>query len=59
MRVLVTGSIAFDFIMLYPGRFDEQLRPGAMSGVFAAPSMRRAYGGCAGNIAYGLKKTRQ
>ena len=56
MRVLVTGSIAFDFIMLYPGRFDEQLRPGAMSGVFAAPSMRRAYGGCAGNIAYGLKK---
>ena len=53
MRVLVTGSIAFDFIMLYPGRFDEQLRPGAMSGVFAAPSMRRAYGGCAGNIAYG------
>ena len=56
MRVLVTGSIAFDFIMLYPGRFDEQLRPGSMSGVFAAPSMRRAYGGCAGNIAYGLKK---
>ena len=53
MRVLVTGSSLLILFMLYPGRFDEQLRPGAMSGVFAAPSMRRAYGGCAGNIAYG------
>ena len=56
MKILVTGSIAFDFIMHYPGRFEEQLSSGKMNGVFAVPFMHRAYGGCAGNIAYALKK---
>ena len=56
-RPLITGSLAYDFIMAHPGRFGEQIRPGrrrAISVAFTAPQMRRAFGGCAGNIAYSL-----
>ena len=59
MRALISGSLAFDFIMHFPGRFADHLDVGRRRGVsvaFTAPTMRRAFGGCAGNIAYGLKK---
>ena len=59
MRALVSGSLAFDFIMHFPGRFADHLDVGRRHGVsvaFTTPTMRRAFGGCAGNIAYGLKK---
>ena len=59
MRALVSGSLAFDFIMHFPGRFADHLDVGRRRGVsvaFNTPTMRRAYGGCAGNIAYGLKQ---
>ena len=58
MRALVSGSVAFDFIMHFPGRFAEHLDVGNRHGVsvaFTTPTMRRAFGGCAGNIAYGLR----
>jgi adenosine kinase len=57
MRPLISGSLAFDFIMSYDGRFAEQLRRGRRRGVnaaFMAPTMRLSPGGCGGNIAYSL-----
>ncbi|MBE8158784.1 MAG: carbohydrate kinase family protein [Betaproteobacteria bacterium] len=58
-EVLVTGSLAFDYIMRIGGRFSERLSGPAAAGfsaAFIAPSMRRSFGGCAGNIAYGLRQ---
>lgn len=57
-KVLVTGSLAFDYIMRIGGRFGERLPDASAAGfsaAFTAPSMRRLFGGCAGNIAYGLR----
>ena len=59
MRALISGSVAFDFIMHFPGRFADNLDVGRRHGLsvaFTTPTMRRAFGGCAGNIAYGLKR---
>ena len=54
---LICGSLAFDSIMQFDGRFSE-----AMAGqthrfnlAFLVPTLRREFGGCAGNIAYNLK----
>ena len=58
MQPLITGSLAFDYIMRADGRFAERLPSplhAGFSAAFAAPTMRRALGGCAGNIAYGLQ----
>jgi len=56
--VLVCGSMAFDTIAVFEGRFKEHILPErvhALSVSFLVPEMRREYGGCAGNIAYNLK----
>ena len=58
MKTLVTGSIAYDTIMVFPDRFRnhllaEQLH--ILNVCFLTPEMRREYGGTAGNIAYNLK----
>jgi len=56
--VLICGSMAFDTIAVFEGRFKEQIvaeRIHALSVSFLVPSMRKEYGGCAGNIAYNLK----
>ena len=56
--VLICGSMAFDTIAVFEGRFKEQIMPDrihALSVSFLVPSMRKEYGGCAGNIAYNLK----
>ncbi len=56
-RLVVTGSVAFDYLMTFPGRFVEQLIPDQMSRLsvsFLVDEMRRVEGGCAANIAYGL-----
>ncbi len=58
MAVLICGSLAFDTIMTFEGRFAEQLLPEQLHILnvsFLVPSMRRDFGGCAGNIAYGLQ----
>ena len=52
---LVTGSLAFDFIMKISGRFAERAFDNAgFSVAFVTPDLQRMWGGCAGNIAYGL-----
>lgn len=56
-RVLICGSIAFDTIMVFEGRFKEQILPDQvhiLNVAFLVPSLRKDWGGCAGNIAYSL-----
>lgn len=58
MPVLVCGALAFDTIMHFEGRFAEQILPAQLHALnlsFLVPAMRKDFGGCAGNIAYGLK----
>ncbi|MFT3664379.1 carbohydrate kinase family protein [Piscinibacter sp.] len=57
MPILVCGSLAFDTITTFPGRFAEQILPDQvhiLNVSFLVPSLRREFGGCAGNIAYSL-----
>ncbi len=57
MHIVVTGSIAFDYLMSFPGRFTDHLlteRVGKVSLSFLVDEMRRVRGGCAANIAYNL-----
>ena len=56
-RIVVTGSVAFDYLMKFPGRFTEHLIPDRMDRLsisFLVDEMRRVPGGCGPNIAYGL-----
>ncbi len=57
MTVAVTGSMAFDYIMSFPGKFADHILPDQIEKLsisFLVDSMRRERGGCAGNIAYNL-----
>lgn len=57
MNIIVTGSIAYDYLMTFPGRFAEHILPdqiGHISVSFLVDEMRRQRGGCAPNIAYNL-----
>lgn len=59
MSILICGSLAFDTIMTFEGRFAEQILPDQLHILnvsFLVPGMRREFGGCAGNIAYGLRQ---
>lgn len=59
MSVLICGSLAFDTITTFPGRFAQQILPDQvhiLNVSFLVPSMRKEFGGCAGNIAYSLKQ---
>lgn len=58
MSTLICGSLAFDTIMMFPDKFKNYILPDQidiLNVCFVAPSLRREYGGCAGNIAYNLK----
>jgi adenosine kinase len=58
MAAVICGSLAFDTIMDFPGRFAEQILPDQLHILnvsFLVPALRRDFGGCAGNIAYSLK----
>jgi adenosine kinase len=58
MRTLICGSIAYDNIMVFRGRFSEHILPQQihiLNVSFLVPELRREFGGCAGNIAYNLK----
>jgi adenosine kinase len=58
MTSLICGSLAFDTIMAFNGRFSDALLADQLHKInvsFLVPEMRREYGGCAGNIAYNLK----
>ncbi len=58
MTSLICGSMAFDTIMSFHGRFSEALLADQLHKInvaFLVPGIRREFGGCAGNIAYNLK----
>ena len=58
MSAVICGSLAFDTIMSFEGRFSEQILPDQLHILnvsFLVPALRREFGGCAGNIAYSLK----
>src|ERR1700687_1122607 len=55
---LICGSVAYDTIMLFSGRFKEHILPDKIHMLnvsFLVPQLRREFGGCAGNICYNLK----
>jgi adenosine kinase len=57
MKIVVTGSIAYDYLMSFPGKFTEQILPEhlhRLSVSFLVDSMDKRRGGCAPNIAYTL-----
>ncbi|MEA3340416.1 MAG: carbohydrate kinase family protein [Chloroflexota bacterium] len=57
MNIIVTGSIAYDYLMTFPGRFVEHILPNQLDNIslsFLVDEMRRQRGGCAANIAYSL-----
>ena len=58
LKTLITGSIAYDTIMVFPDRFKNHLLADQLhilNVCFLTPEMRREFGGTAGNIAYNLK----
>ena len=57
LKLIVTGSIAFDYLMSFPGKFTEHILPEHLQRVslsFLVDSMDKRRGGCAPNIAYTL-----
>lgn len=57
MRIVVTGSLAYDYIMNFPGYFTDHMlmeKAHVLSVSFLVDSMKRMRGGVAGNIAYNL-----
>jgi adenosine kinase len=58
MTALICGSMAYDTVMVFEGKFRDHILPERMhvlNVAFLVPAMRRNFGGCAGNIAYNLK----
>ncbi|MGA1082689.1 MAG: carbohydrate kinase family protein [Burkholderiaceae bacterium] len=57
MSIQISGSIAFDTIMVFEGQFKDHILPDQvhmLNVAFLAPQMRQEFGGCAANIAYSL-----
>ncbi|MGC9398839.1 MAG: carbohydrate kinase family protein [Anaerolineae bacterium] len=57
MNIVVTGSIAYDYLMSFPGDFLEHIKPERLQKLslsFLVDDMRKQRGGCAPNIAYTL-----
>ncbi|HEY7290494.1 MAG TPA: carbohydrate kinase family protein [Vicinamibacterales bacterium] len=57
MKIVVTGSIAFDYLMSFPGKFIDHFLPEHMERIslsFLVDSMDKRRGGCGPNIAYTL-----
>ena len=55
MDILLTGSVAYDYLMTFPGQFKECILPEKMASIsvsFLVNGMRRVRGGIAANIAY-------
>lgn len=58
-KALICGSIAFDTIMNFEDRFKNHILPEQvhiLNVAFLVPTLRKDFGGCAGNIAYGLQQ---
>lgn len=57
-KALICGSYAFDNIMVFHDKFKNHILPDKvhiLNVSFLVPTMRKEFGGCAGNIAYNLK----
>jgi adenosine kinase len=57
MKIVITGSVAFDYLMTFPGYFRDQILPDRLESIslsFLVDSMTREHGGIAPNIAYTL-----
>jgi len=57
MRIVITGSIAYDYIMTFPGKFRDHILPEKLDSLalsFLVESMTKQRGGVAPNIAYTL-----
>lgn len=57
MSILISGSVAFDYLMTFPGYFRENILPEKLDKIslsFLVDSMTRQRGGCAPNIAYSM-----
>lgn len=57
MDILLTGSVAYDYLMTFPGLFHEQILPERLSSIslsFLVESMSKQRGGIAPNIAYSM-----
>lgn len=57
MRVLVTGSLSYDYIMNFPGRFADRIMPDKLHVIslsFLVDKLEKQFGGCATNLAYTL-----
>ncbi len=57
MRIAVTGSVAYDTIMVFPGRFGEHILPDKthiLNVSFLVDRLEKRRGGTAANIAYTL-----
>ena len=57
MNIVITGSIAFDYLMSFPGDFMEHIKPDKLNKLslsFLVDEMRKVRGGCAANIAFNL-----
>jgi adenosine kinase len=58
VSALICGSLAFDNIMVFRGRFRDHILPDQihiLNVAFLVPELRREFGGCAGNVAYNLR----
>ena len=58
MTALICGSMAYDTVMVFDGRFRDHILADQLHVLnvsFLVPSMRRNFGGCAGNVAYNLR----
>jgi len=58
MQTLITGSLAYDTVMVFEDQFKNHILPEQthiLNVSFLVPNMSRSLGGCAGNIAYTLK----
>jgi adenosine kinase len=57
MDTLITGSVAYDYLMTFPGLFEEQILPERLKSIslsFLVDSMSKQRGGIAPNIAYSM-----
>ncbi len=58
MEFVITGSVAYDYLMRFPGHFRDHILPDQLDNLsvsFLAESMRRERGGVAANVAYTMK----
>lgn len=58
MSILISGSLAYDYIMDFPDSFKNHILPDQihiLNVCFVVDKLNKNFGGCAGNIAYTMK----